>query len=196
MLSSDKPLAWIKFSDAIKADAMSLVAALKHAYRVSLLTGDAKAEAQRIASALDIEDWQAEASPEDKLKQIRVYQAAGEKVLMVGDGVNDAAAMGAANTAIAVSPVDIVVQDAADATLLSQDVAMLQVLLSYAQRVRAIIKQNMVWAVLYNVSVIPLAVLGVLQPWMAALGMSFSSLLVILNANRLLYVETNIEEQD
>jgi len=104
---------------------------------------------------------------------------------MVGDGMNDAAAMGIANTAVAVSPVDILVQDAADATLLRQDIFRLWMLIGYSKRIRNVLRQNMSWAVLYNLSVIPFAVAGWLEPWMAALGMSMSSLLVIVNASRL-----------
>jgi Cu2+-exporting ATPase len=99
--------------------------------------------------------------------------------------------MGAADAAIAISPVDILVQDAADATLLRQDILNISMLLNYSRRLRRIIRQNISWAAIYNFSVIPMAALGLLEPWMAALGMSMSSLLVVMNANRLARTETH-----
>jgi len=90
-----------------------------------------------------------------------------------------------AHTSIAVSPADVVVQEAADATLLTNSLNSLLTLINFSKQVRRIIRQNVAWAIAYNLCVIPLAVAGLLQPWMAALGMSLSSLLVVFNANRL-----------
>ena len=108
---------------------------------------------------------------------------------MVGDGINDAAAMASAHASIAVSPADVVVQEAADATLLTNSLTSLPTLIVFARQVRRVIRQNVSWAIVYNLSVIPLAMAGLLQPWMAALGMSVSSLLVVFNANRLRKVQ-------
>ena len=105
--------------------------------------------------------------------------------MMIGDGVNDAAAMGIAEVSVAVSPADYFVHNAADATLMGGRLSVLPALLAFGERVSSIIRQNIFWAISYNMTAIPLAATGLLEPWMAALGMSLSSLLVVLNARRL-----------
>ena len=188
-LSAQEPIAWLNFSDEMRVNSVALVDRLRKRFELSMITGDSQGEAERIAILLQIEDVVHSATPQAKVEQIKKYQESGDTVLMVGDGVNDAAAMGIAHTSVAVSPVDIVVQEAAEATLLQNDIGMLDSLLIFSKRVRSIIRQNIFWAVGYNLCVVPMAVSGLLQPWMAALGMSMSSLLVVLNANRLRVVK-------
>jgi Cu2+-exporting ATPase len=188
LLAGTKPLAWVNLSDELRENAASFMAKLSTLYKTSMLTGDSLAEATRVAKLLSIGDYSARATPEDKVGVISSFQAQGDRVLMVGDGINDAAAMGRAHTSVAVSPVDIVVQEAADATLLQNDITRLSTLLRFSKQVRNVIRQNVSWALTYNLLVIPLAVSGYLEPWMAALGMSLSSLLVVLNANRLRWI--------
>ncbi len=183
--SSELPLAWFRLDDEVRDEAGTVVSLLKADRRLSLLTGDGSAEAERVAARVGIEDLSKGLTPIEKLEMVRGYQAAGDVVLMVGDGINDAGAMSQADASLAVSPVDIMVQQAADATLLRADLKAIPVLLEFAARVRRTICQNVFWAIGYNLSVIPLAVTGVLSPWMAALGMSASSMLVVINANRL-----------
>ncbi|MFT7243776.1 MAG: Cu2+-exporting ATPase [Candidatus Azotimanducaceae bacterium] len=191
LLGGSEPIAWIRLNDDIRDSSAKLIQVLKPHYKITLLSGDRSIEVDRVAKALSINDAKGDLSPADKVAYVRKFQAAGDRVLMVGDGMNDAAAMGIANTAVAVSPVDILVQDAADATLLRQDIFRLWLLIGYSKRIRNVLRQNISWAVLYNLSVIPFAVAGWLEPWMAALGMSMSSLLVIVNANRLNSVEVD-----
>ena len=93
--------------------------------------------------------------------------------------------MGVAQASVAVSPVDVFVQQAADATLLTDNLQTLNTLLVFSRKVNRVIRQNIGWAVAYNMTVIPLAITGQIVPWVAALGMSASSLLVVANANRL-----------
>ena len=150
-----------------------------------MLTGDALNEAQRLGRLLGIDQIQASMKPDAKVSFVQQRQVDGARVVMVGDGINDAAAMAMAHASVAVSPVDVIVQEAADATLLNSDLMSLAVLVDFSRKVRRVIRQNISWALIYNATVIPLAVAGWLQPWMAALGMSISSLLVVLNANRL-----------
>ena len=109
--------------------------------------------------------------------------------MMIGDGVNDAGAMAIADTSIAISPRDVLVQNSADATLLNPNLSLIPEVLRFARRTRRIIRQNIGWSLAYNLSVIPVALLGLLPPWLAALGMSLSSLLVVLNAWRLRRME-------
>lgn len=188
LLAASEPLAWINLSDEVRANSASLISDLKGHYQMSMLTGDSQNEALRVANLVGIDAFDAKASPSEKVAQVKAYQAKGDKVLMVGDGINDAAAMGIAHASVAVSPVDIVVQEAAGATLLQNDITRLSTLLGFSIRVRSVIRQNIYWALGYNLFVIPLAVSGILEPWMAALGMSLSSLLVVLNANRLRWI--------
>jgi Cu2+-exporting ATPase len=191
LLGSEQPIAWIRLNDDIRPSSIALISQLKNRFKTTLLSGDRTVEVNRVAALLGLTSTYGDKTPADKLTAIRDYQANGDCVLMVGDGVNDAAAMGAADAAIAISPVDILVQDAADATLLRQDILNISMLLNYSRRLRRIIRQNISWAAIYNFSVIPMAALGLLEPWMAALGMSMSSLLVVMNANRLARTETH-----
>jgi Cu2+-exporting ATPase len=185
LLASNRPLAWIQLVDELRPGAHQAIAELKRRYRISLLSGDSAVETCRVAGVLGIDDFEAELTPGEKIEKVRRYQQHGEVVLMVGDGINDAGAMALADCSIAIAPKDLAVQDSADATLLHPALMPLPQALDYAHKVKRIIRQNVSWAVLYNLSVIPLAVLGLIQPWVAALGMSISSLLVVLNANRL-----------
>jgi Cu2+-exporting ATPase len=107
---------------------------------------------------------------------------------MVGDGVNDAGAMAAASCSIAIAPRDLVVQQCADSTLLHANLGLIPTALAFAKRCQKIIRQNIVWALCYNLTAVPFALAGLLPPWLAALGMSASSVLVVLNANRLRWI--------
>lgn len=185
LADDDGPLMWFILRDEVRPESAGVVADLKRRFQVSLFTGDPSGEALSLGSSLDIDDVRQAMSPADKIDAVRERQAAGEVVLMVGDGINDAGAMSTADASLAVSPADIMVQEAADATLLNSSLQSVPALFAYASRVRRIIRQNVFWAIGYNLSVIPLAVTGVITPWMAAIGMSASSLLVVLNANRL-----------
>lgn len=183
--AAGKPLAWFGLADEMRPEAMDVVQSLKASFDVVMFTGDADIEARRLAGLLAIDDVSASMSPEDKVRGVRAAQARGDNVLMIGDGINDAAALAAASASISVSPADIVVQEAADATLLNADLHRIPLAIGFARRVRRVIRENIAWAVLYNIVVIPLAMAGLVAPWMAALGMSASSVLVVLNANRL-----------
>lgn len=186
LLGSDKPIALIQMADGVRDEARPLVQSLKdQGYTLSMLTGDEHAEAQRVCEATSLEDCFSSMTPEQKISQVSKWQKKGERVAMIGDGINDAGAMGIADVSLAVSPVDVFVQESADATLLSNDIAIVSKLTRFSRKLKAVIGQNICWAVGYNVCLVPLAITGMIQPWMAALGMSLSSLVVILNANRL-----------
>ncbi|MDG1205308.1 MAG: HAD-IC family P-type ATPase [Pseudomonadales bacterium] len=186
LLASDRPLAWVNLRDEVRSGSSSLLRWLRrHGYGYSMLTGDSSTEAQRVAELLSIDSFESRATPLQKMNAIQKAQTKSDIVMMVGDGVNDAAAMGVATASIAISPVDTVVQEAAEATLMKADISKLAGLLGYSKKVTRVIRQNIFWAVAYNLLLIPLAVAGYLEPWQAALGMSFSSLFVVLNATRL-----------
>lgn len=185
LLADDTPLAWFCLGDDVREEARDVIGELQRGLPVAMLTGDVESEAARLAGRLGITDFRAGMTPVDKLDYLRHGQQDGDRVLMVGDGINDAAAMGVAEASIAVSPVDVMVQEAADATLLHADLRRIPLALEFSRKVGRVIRQNIAWAIGYNLCVIPLAVSGTILPWMAALGMSASSAFVVLNANRL-----------
>jgi len=149
-----------------------------------LLSGDDAGRVQALARRLGIADARGNASPQDKLDAVAAAQAAGHRVLMVGDGVNDAPVLARADVSLAMGQGALVARAQADAVIVSgrwQDVLRAR---STAQSTLRIVRQNLSWAATYNAACIPMAVVGWLPPWAAGLGMALSSLLVILNATR------------
>ena len=116
---------------------------------------------------------------------VETLQRQGKKVLMVGDGINDAPVLAAADVSVAVAGGADVARAGADIVLLNDDMAMIPQAVNQAKRTAAIIRQNLIWAAAYNLIAVPLAAAGFVTPWLAALGMSGSSLLVLANALRL-----------
>ena len=179
-------VAWFRFADDLREGAAATLHKLRDQGReLWVYSGDSSAEGRAQVLALNLSDEYMGVTPEAKIEGVRRLQNAGQRVLMVGDGLNDAGALAAADLSLAVNPVDAVVQSAADASLVRGNLEDIPALFSYAGRVHAIVRQNLVWACVYNLSVIPLAIAGLVPPWLAALGMSTSSLLVTLNACRL-----------
>ena len=173
-------------SDELRPGARELIAELKRQGKtVMLLTGDHETAARRVADSLGIGDLAWDLRPSDKLERVRALQQRGAVVAMVGDGVNDAPVLAAAQVSIAMGGGTAVAAANADMILLSQQLPHLADGLSVARRTLAIIRQNLVWALVYNLLAIPAAASGHVTPWMAALGMSASSLLVVANALRL-----------
>ena len=163
-----------------------MVAELKQqGLTVHLLSGDRQAAVQSLAQNLRLDVFRAEAVPEDKLAYVETLQRQGKKVLMVGDGINDAPVLAAADVSVAVAGGADVARAGADIVLLNDDMAVIPQAVIQAKRTAAIIRQNLIWAAAYNLIAVPLAAAGFVTPWLAALGMSGSSLLVLANALRL-----------
>ena len=182
------PLGRLELADQVRAEAPAVVASLKTlGLRVGMLSGDRPAAARALARRLDIDHAQGGLSPTDKLAAVRQLQSREAVVAMVGDGINDAPVLGAAQVSVAMGTGTQLAQASADLVLLSESLETLHEGVTIARRTRAIIAQNMGWAILYNVIALPLAASGWLAPWMAAIGMSLSSLLVVANAFRLRY---------
>ena len=150
-----------------------------------ILSGDHPGAVNQLADQLAIAHRRAQATPEDKLAYVQALQAEGKRVLMLGDGINDAPVLAAANVSLAVAGSADVAREGADVILLQDDLALIPRLLRQARRTRRVIRQNLIWASVYNLVVVPLAVAGWVTPWIAAIGMSASSLIVVGNALRL-----------
>lgn len=179
-------LAAFVIGDEVRAGARTLVAELQHqGKRVLLLTGDHPGAAQRVARETGIGDVEADLRPHDKLACVQALASQGAIVAMVGDGVNDAAALAAAHVSVAMGGGTQIAAASADMILLSEHLPHLAEAVRVASKTLRIIRQNMAWAVGYNLVALPFAAAGWVAPWMAALGMSASSLIVVANALRL-----------
>ena len=149
------------------------------------MSGDNDSAARAVAKQVGIETVYAGLEPADKLREVQKLQQQGHTVIMVGDGINDAPVLGAADVSIAMQGAAHISQVGADLILLSNRLSGLSSGVHLARRTLRIIRQNLAWAVVYNLVALPAATLGLVAPWMAAIGMSSSSLLVVLNALRL-----------
>ncbi len=183
---SDDCVLWLDLAEAPRPDAAEAVAALRaQGLRVRLLSGDQPEAVARMAATLDIAHWWAGATPESKLAALRGWQARGERVLMVGDGINDAPVLAAADVRVAMGQGAMLARSTADALLVSDRLVALPQALRLAHRTRRVLRQNLAWAALYNLACVPLALTGWLPPLAAGVGMACSSLFVVLNAQRL-----------
>ena len=180
-----EPLAWFQLKDIPRVDAADTIAELhRRNIHTAVFTGDSSMTTQQIKDTFGVHDVITSMTPEDKVTHLQALQQQ-HPVMMLGDGINDMAALAAADTSLAVSPRDVFVQNSADATLLNSSLDMLPRTLAFARKSRRIIRQNVIWSVSYNATAITLALMGFLPPWLAALGMSLSSVLVVSNAGRL-----------
>ena len=180
-------LAQFSFSDQLRPSAQAGIDAIKAmGIEVLLLSGDNPHSVAWHARQTGISDFQARMQPADKLARVKQLQQQGGIVAMVGDGVNDAPVLAGAQVSIAMGSGAHIAQAHADMILLSGDLNHLAQGIQKARETTRIIKQNLIWAVCYNSIAIPLAMLGWVAPWMAAIGMSGSSLVVVANALRLI----------
>ena len=178
-------LARFGFTEALRPDAAATVQALHDAgLSVALLSGDSPARVVALAQRLHIADAQGGASPEAKLLRINAAQAAGRRVGMVGDGLNDAPVMARANVSFAMGEGAAVTRSKADFILLSGRLSDVLVARDTARHAMRVVRQNLGWALAYNAVCVPLALVGLFPPWAAGLGMATSSLGVVLNALR------------
>ncbi len=172
--------------DKVRGEAPGVVAALQRAGKqIVLLSGDNAAAARQVAAEVGITVVHSDMRPDDKLRQVQLLQRQGAVVVMVGDGINDAPVLAAADVSVAMRSAADISQASADMILMSDELGALAAGLRLANRTLRIIRQNLVWAVSYNLVALPAAALGFVAPWMAAIGMSASSLLVVINALRL-----------
>ncbi|MFD1624994.1 heavy metal translocating P-type ATPase [Azospirillum griseum] len=176
----------ILFLDALRPDAVAVVAALRaRGLEVRLLSGDRRGAVAAVAARLGIGEWRAGQTPADKTAALADLAGQGRRVLMVGDGLNDAPALAAASVSMSPSTAVDVSQTAADVVFQGRMLRPIVESVEVARRSGRLVKQNFAIALLYNLCAVPLAMAGLLTPLLAALAMSSSSLIVILNALRL-----------
>jgi len=183
---SNEVMALFSFVDELRDDALDTVESLRRRGKsLRLMTGDGTATARQVAEHTAIDNWSAQMSPQAKMDAVQALQAQGAVVLMVGDGINDAPVLAAADVSIAMAGASSLAKVNADIVLLRDHLGAVVELFDTAKRTRRVIRQNMGWALLYNFGAITAAAMGLVAPWLAALGMSLSSLLVVINAMRL-----------
>jgi Cu2+-exporting ATPase len=179
-------------SDSIRAEAKPLIDQLHAQHKNTyLMSGDRTESANSISNQLGIQHCYAHLKPEDKLSEVKTLQQRGAIVVMTGDGVNDAPVLAGADLSIAMGKGTQLAAAAADMILISNNIEHIYHGYLIAIKTLSIIKQNLSWALLYNVTAIPAAAMGYVEPWLAAIGMSASSLVVVLNALRLNRIKLN-----
>ena len=179
-------LAGFQMVDRLRDDAQETVGALREfGLQAEIASGDDPSVVGAVANHLGLNRWQGRMSPEDKLARIRSLQAEGQRVIVVGDGVNDAPVLAGADVSAAMNAGTALAQTSADMVILGDRLRPLVDGVAGARGTLRIMKQNIGLSAGYNFSALPLAAAGFLTPWMGALGMTVSSLVVVLNAGRL-----------
>jgi len=174
-----------RLRQALRPDAIAAVAELAgRGYALEILSGDAPRAVEEAARALGVARWRGGLKPAEKVERLRALAAGGAKVLMVGDGINDAPALAAAHVSVSPASAADLAQNVADAVFLGERLSPLVEALATSRRARAVMRQNLALAAAYNLLALPLAALGHVTPLIAAAAMAGSSLLVTLNALR------------
>jgi Cu+-exporting ATPase len=179
-------VAILAVTDAVKHDVVHVVKELQQLNKeIVVMTGDNPRTAAAIVNKVGIQKWYADLKPQDKVNLIKEMQTNGRKVMMVGDGINDSPALAMADIGVAMGEGADIAIESAGITLLKGDLSKLRTALVISEKTMFNIRQNLVWALVYNVIGIPFAALGYLTPWIAGAAMTFSSISVVLNALRL-----------
>uniref|UniRef100_UPI003B9E0575 heavy metal translocating P-type ATPase n=1 Tax=Aeromonas jandaei TaxID=650 RepID=UPI003B9E0575 len=179
-------LARFELDDTLRPDAKALIEAFKAAgLQTTILTGDSSSQADEIARTLGVDELVKGVTPDGKLAYLKAREAEGEISIMVGDGINDAPVLAGAHASFAMAGGTDLAKNSADAILLADDLSRLLDARTLALRTRKIIIENFTWSIGYNLLVLPLAACGWLPPYLAAAGMSLSSLIVVTNSMRL-----------
>jgi len=186
LVCEQKLIATFNLIDEIRPDAQELINNLKNKHQIVMLSGDSQEACQRVAESLNISEYYGDLSAQDKMLKLQNIQQNNKTVAMIGDGVNDSPVFGAAHVSMAMGCGTDIAKSGADVILLNNQLASIHVMSQVAIKTRTIIFQNYLWAFGYNAIVLPLAVSGNITPYMAVIGMSASSILVITNSLRLL----------
>ncbi len=186
LANKTKGLCWFRISDSLRPEAKATINRLQAmGKKISLLSGDSAPVVKATAESTGIQHWYAAASPDDKLAFIHQCQVQGDRVMMLGDGINDVPVLAGSDISVAMGSASDLARTSADAVLISSHLGILPDTFKLAAKTRSIIYQNLFWALAYNIIALPLAAMGMVAPWMAAIGMALSSLVVVGNALRL-----------
>ena len=195
LCSSEGMVACFAVTDPVRADARQAVEALrKSGLELVIASGDDEEAVASAGRALGIAHALGRLTPERKVAIVRERQGRGERVLMIGDGINDGPVLAAADVSCAMGEGSAVAHAAADMLLLNRSLHTIAEAVVTARRALSVMRQNLGWALAYNICAVPLAALGYIPPWVAAIGMSMSSLVVVLNARRLAVSKTTREK--
>lgn len=180
------PVAWFELADELRPDAPDTLAALRGlGLDIALVSGDSRSAVAAVATTLGIEDVHFECTPQEKLAVIEAAQRRGHRVVMIGDGINDAPVLAGADTSVAPAHGALLAQTNADVIMIGDSLRPLTTAVKMSRQTMRIVRQNLAWAIVYNTLALPLAAAGLVPPWAAAIGMSTSSLVVVMNALRL-----------
>ncbi|HUW28728.1 MAG TPA: heavy metal translocating P-type ATPase [Sulfuriferula sp.] len=186
LCDATRPLAVFVLEDPLRGDAVQAVATLKaRGIEVSILSGDNETTVRHVGNALGVRNLHWQQKPQDKLASLQAIQRTGAIVAMVGDGINDAPVLAGAQVSFAMAAGTNVANQSSDIVLLSNRLGDVPQALETGHATLSVMQQNLFWAVAYNLIALPFASLGYVSPWLAALGMSISSMVVVLNALRL-----------
>ncbi|MED5424955.1 MAG: HAD-IC family P-type ATPase, partial [Pseudomonadota bacterium] len=179
-------MAAYEVKDSLREDTQETLDILAASHTLAVLSGDTQQNVNALTAPLPISTAKGGLTPEQKYEAVQAMQQSGAKVMMMGDGINDAPVLASADVAIAVGNATDVAKTAADVILLGDQLLSVPELIRTAHQVKQKIRQNIGWSVGYNVLILPFAVSGLLSPWMAVVGMSLSSIIVVTNSTRLL----------
>jgi Cu2+-exporting ATPase len=186
LADADGWLAAFELEETLRPDAARAVQSLRAQHlSVQLLSGDQHGAVERLAARVGIDDALGEQTPESKLARIAQLQSKGRRVLMAGDGLNDGPVLARADVSVAMGRAVPLAQARSDFIVPGGQLASVPRIVQLARRTRAVVRENLAWAALYNAVCVPLAVIGWMPPWLAGLGMAASSLFVVANAARL-----------
>lgn len=186
LADADGVLAAFHLSEVVRRDAEATVSMLSMlGLSAEIASGDAAPRVEAVADAIGIDTWSARLLPAGKLARLTALREAGRRAIVVGDGINDAPVLSGADVSVAMASGADLAQASSDVVLVGERLRPLADAVAVARRTTVILRQNQRWAMVYNFSAVPLAALGFVPPWLAALGMSVSSLLVVLNSLRI-----------
>ncbi|WP_395683255.1 heavy metal translocating P-type ATPase [Dokdonella sp.] len=186
LADDDGLIAAFHIGEQVRAGARGALDALAdHGLAVEVVSGDAGAKVAALAQRLGVTQWRARQTPSDKLARLDALRTGGARVIAVGDGVNDAPVLASADVAVAIGGGSDLAQASSDVVLARAELGALPQAIALARETMAVLRQNHRWALAYNLVAVPFGALGFVPPWLAALGMSASSLVVVLNAMRI-----------